>query len=47
MQANEKVFGQTEEGTMTGDERRRLIEYLEQQGWTAQQIVDLFKYLSK
>ncbi len=32
---------------MTIDERRKLIEYLEKQGWTAEQIVDLFKYISK
>lgn len=36
-----------EEQSMTIDERRKLIEYLEKQGWTAEQIVDLFKYISK
>lgn len=35
------------EQAMTVDERGKLIEYLEQHGWTAQQILDLFKYLSK
>ena len=47
MQAEKMVFEQDEGEAMTIDERRRLIEYLEKQGWTAQQIVDLFKYLSK
>lgn len=36
-----------EEQSMTIDERRKLIEYLEKQGWTAEQIVDLFKYINK
>lgn len=48
MQAEEKVFEQAEgEQGMTATERRLLIEYLEKQGWTSNQIVDLLKYISK
>ena len=48
MQAEkEKVFEQTEEDAMSATERRLLIEYLEKQGWTSAQIVDLLKYISK
>lgn len=47
MQANEKVFEQAEGQGMTATERRLLIEYLEKQGWTSAQIVDLLKYISK
>ncbi len=32
---------------MTIDERRKLIDYLEKQCRTAEQIVDLFKYIGK
>ena len=38
---NEKELG------MTKEERRKLIEYLEQQGWSAEQIVALFKFISE
>lgn len=43
----ENTKNTTEEQAMTIEERRKLIEYLEKQGWTAEQIVDLFKYISK
>jgi len=42
---NTKNPDEEKEG-MTKDERRLLIEYLEKQGWTSAQIVDLFKYIS-
>lgn len=35
-----------EQDTMSKDQERRLIEYLERSGWTAQQILDLLKYLT-
>ena len=48
MQAEEMIFEQTEgEEGLTATERRLLIEYLEKQGWTSNQIVDLLKYISK
>lgn len=47
MQADKEVFEQTEEGGMTAKERLLLIEYLEKQGWTSEQILDLLKYISK
>lgn len=49
MQANgKKVFEQAGEmQAMSATERRLLIEYLEKQGWTSAQIVDLLKYISK
>ena len=47
MQAENLVFEQTEEEGMTATERRLLIEYLEKQGWSNDQIVDLLKYISK
>ena len=43
-----KVPEQIEEDeSMSAQERRLLIEYLEKQGWTGQQIVDLLKYISR
>ena len=43
-----KIPEQIEEDEfMTAHERRLLIEYLEKQGWTGQQIVDLLKYISR
>ena len=47
MQADKKIFEQTEEEGLTATERRLLIEYLEKLGWTSNQIVDLLKYISK
>ena len=35
-----------EQDAMSKDQERRLIEYLERSGWTAQQIIDLLKYLT-
>ena len=35
-----------EQDAMSKDQERRLIEYLERSGWTAQQILDLLKYLT-
>ena len=34
------------EQEMSKEQERRLIEYLEKLGWTAQQILDLIKYLN-
>lgn len=45
----EKIFDTTEkaEEGMTPEECSKLIEYLEKQGWSAEQILDLFKYIGK
>ena len=49
MQAIENlVFEQDEEEkAMSTTERRKLIAFLEKQGWTVEQILALFKYISE
>ncbi len=41
------MTNEKEKEEMTATERRLLIEYLEKQDWTSEQIVDLLKYISK
>lgn len=36
-----------EEETMRKEDERKLIAYLEKKGWTAEEILDLLKYLSE
>ena len=36
-----------EQETMRKEDERRLIAYLEKKGWTAEEILDLLKYMNE
>lgn len=39
--------GERTESALTGAEEIRLIHFLEKEGWTAEKIIDLLKYIKR